>query len=381
MNPLHPQTAVFVTSANAMEPGGGGVQRCTREYLSLARSAGWTVHPLVYDFDRRPLVRLRRLLMPRPFQNLIPRDTLARTITRARETGASWIFLNEVEAGPLARPLAEILRPSGVRLAILSHGADSTDFIHQARTRAAVRGLDRIHDGDALKLGRQLAVELEMHSAVDAVFCLSELDREVARWLGAPRATVIPRVIDSFPLDWKPVAGRLGTVSTLVHAPNIEGIEATAASIDASGRKDIRFRLVGGPPEAGNNLANRYRCIDYLGPLDDAAFAAEASTWCAFLNPIHCFARGCSTKLAVPLGWQIPIATTRAGARGYVWDESLVPLLDGPEAFAAEALGLADPAVAAILRPGVQQLAARSPAPGTLVSLFNDTLSYPIKPQ
>ena len=380
MNTPIPHTAVFVTSANAMEPDGGGVQRCTREYLSLARAAGWTVHPVVYDFDRRPLTRLRRLLAPRPFRNLIPPDTLARTTALVRETGASWVFLNEVEAGPLARPLADILRPSGIRLAILSHGADSTDFIHQARTRATVLGLERIHDKDALKLGRQLAVELEMHSAVDAVFCLSELDREVARWLGAPRVTVIPRAVEPAPLDWKPVAGRLGTVSTLVHAPNVEGIEATAAAIDASGCSDVRFRLVGGPPEAGNKLASRYRCIDYLGPLDEAAFAKEASTWCAFLNPIHCFARGCSTKLAVPLGWQIPIATTRAGARGYVWDESLVPLWDGPEAFAAGALALADPAAAAALRPGVQQLAARSPSIGALVSLFNDTLSFPGRP-
>lgn len=381
MNTPISRTAVFVTSANAMEPDGGGVQRCTREYLSLARAAGWTVHPVVYDFDRRPLTRLRRLLAPRPFQNLIPPDTLARTTACVRDTGAGWVFLNEVEAGPLARPLAEILRPHGVRLAILSHGADSTDFIHQARTRAAARGLERIRDRDALKLGRVLAGELEMHSAVDAVFCLSELDREVARWLGAPRVTVIPRVVDPAPLDWKPVAGRLGTVSTLVHAPNVEGIMATAASIDASGRKDVRFRLVGGPREAGLNLANRYRCIDYLGPLDEAAFATEASTWCAFLNPIHCFARGCSTKLAVPLGWQIPVATTRAGARGYVWDESLVPLWDGPEAFAAGALELADPVAAAALRPGVQQLSARSPSIGDLVSLFNGTLSFPGGPQ
>jgi hypothetical protein len=176
------------------------------------------------------------------------------------------------------------------------------------------------------------------------------------------------------------VPGRLGTVSTLDHGPNLEGIERTAAAFDATGRPEVRLRLVGRPTTAGEALARRFRCLDYLGPLDDAAFAAEAATWCAFLNPIHCFARGSSTKLAVPLAWELPVVTTRAGARGYRWDESLVPLHEDAAAFAAAALRAADPAEAARLREGVRRLAAGSPRLADLVSLFNGALDGAPRP-
>jgi hypothetical protein len=374
------RTAVLVSSANALQPGGGGVQRCTREYVALAAAAGWTVHPVAYDYDRRPAVRLARLLRPHPYRNLIPPETAARAAAEVRRTGAGWVFLNQVEAGLLARPLAAALAGSAVRVALLSHGADSTDGIHDARMRAGGAAADALADADLLRVGRQLGAELEMHSASDVVFCLSEVDLEIARWLGGRRVVALPRVVVPEPLDWRPVAGRLGTVSTLDHGPNVEGIERTAAALDAAGRADVRLRLVGRPSAAGEALARRFRCLDYLGPLDDAAFAAEAATWCAFLNPIHCFARGSSTKLAVPLAWELPLVTTRAGARGYRWDEALVPIHEDAAAFAAAALRAADPAEAARLRDGVRRLAAGSPRLTDLVSLFNGALDGAPRP-
>lgn len=368
------RTAILISSANALEPIGGGVQRCSREYVALATEAGWRLHSITYGYDRRPAVRLARLLRPRPYRNLIPPETLHRTIDAVRQHRAGWVFLNQVEAGPLARPLANALAGSRARIALLSHGADSTDGIHRARMRSGSTAANALADAELIRVGRQLGAELEMHTASDVVFCLSEVDREIARWLGGRSVVVLPRVVVPAPLVWRPVAGRLGTVSTLDHEPNVEGIEMTAAALDASGRSDLRLRLVGRPDAQGKALARRFRCIDYRGSLDDAAFAAEAATWCAFLNPIHCFARGSSTKLAVPLAWELPVVTTRAGARGYRWDESLVPLHADPASFAAAAFRAADPAEAARMREGVRRLAAASPRLSDLVTVFNGAL-------
>lgn len=374
MTPPFERTAVFVSSANALQPSGGGVQRCTREYQALAQAAGWTLNTVAFEFDRTPSVRLQRLLRPRPYRNVIPPETVARAVAETRRTGAGWVFLNQVDVGALVRPLAAALAGTGVRIALLSHGADSTDTLHNARLRAGGPRVEALADADLRMVGWQLGAELEMHSASDVVFCLSQVDLEIARWLGGRRVVALPRVVAPQPLDWRPVPGRLGTVSTLDHGPNVEGIELTAAALDAAGRTDVRLRVVGRPAAAGEALARRFRCLDYLGPLDDAALQTEAATWCAFLNPIHCFARGCSTKLAVPLAWELPVVTTRAGARGYRWDEAHVPLHEDAVSFAAAALRVADVAEAARVREGVRRLAAGSPRLADLVELFNRAL-------
>jgi hypothetical protein len=74
--------------------------------------------------------------------------------------------------------------------------------------------------------------------------------------------------------------------------------------------------------------------------LSDTELRAEAATWSAFLNPIFCQARGCSTKLATALGWEIPIVTTPVGARGYVQVDGALTSADGPMEFAERLLDI-----------------------------------------
>jgi len=114
--------------------------------------------------------------------------------------------------------------------------------------------------------------------------------------------------------------------------------------------------------------------VEYLGGLSDAELTQEAKTWCAFVNPLFCYPRGCSTKLAVPLEWRIPLATTRAGARGYVWDEALIPLVESPEELADLAQRLGNLAIAGIQRAAVVALAEKSPRPADLADLVKSTL-------
>jgi len=360
MPTLDYQQAIFVSAAYALQPEGGGVQRCTREYLALLAAAGWQTHPVAYSADRRPWTRLRRRCAPEPYRNIIP-PSFAQTVAEAvRARGAGWVFFNQIEAGPLIPVLAP-LREAGVRFALLSHGVDSSDYLHEARIRATMQTSRPISRRDIRWLGAQLFAELEHHRHCDVVFCLSETDRQLEQWLGGRAVYVLPRIVDDAPLPWQPVAGRLGAVGTLVHAPNYEGLVLFCQALAAQPVGPIRLRLIGRPVEPGRRLATQFPFLEYLGPLSDAEFAAEARSWCAFVNPIFCFARGCSTKLAVPLSWRLPIATTRAGARGYVWDENLVPLVETPTDLAQLARQLSDPAQAARQRRAIDVLAAQSP--------------------
>ena len=86
--------------------------------------------------------------------------------------------------------------------------------------------------------------------------------------------------------------------------------------------------------------------MEYLGPMEGAEVEHEAASWCAFLHPMFCFARGCSTKLATGLGWQIPCLSTESGVRGYDLPSGAVVMAVGPQEFALQACKLANQAVA-----------------------------------
>ena len=121
------------------------------------------------------------------------------------------------------------------------------------------------------------------------------------------------------------------------------------------------MRIVGGPAAAGRALTGRFRSAEYLGPLTDAELEREAASWSAFVHPLFSMARGCSTKLAIVLAWQLPIVTTPAGARGYTWRDGVLPMADTPEAFAQLAVGLATPAAASRVREQVAAVVRSSP--------------------
>lgn len=368
-----PKTAIFVTAAVALNPEGGGVQRCTHEYIAVLEAAGFTLHHAAYPFEHRAWVRVMRRLRPRPYRDAVPRgyaDVVRREV-RARNAG--WILLNQSEAAPMAAELAD-LRGQGVRIALLSHGTDSCDYPHVARIRADFGLGPAISARDDRWMGRVVFEEQEQHRNVDAVLCLSENDRQQALWLGAHNVAVLPRVVADRAVDWRPVAGRLGTVATLTHEPNYEGIALLCRALAPRRSADLRLRLVGTPEALGRRLAGEFPFVDYLGGLSDAALADEARTWSAFANPMFCYPRGCSTKLAVPLEWRIPVATTRAGARGYVWDETLIPLAETADELASLCLRLADPAQGAEQRGAVATIAARSPRAADLAAIVRDTL-------
>ncbi|MFT3722184.1 MAG: glycosyltransferase family 4 protein [Hyphomonadaceae bacterium] len=197
---------------------------------------------------------------------------------------------------------------------------------------------------------------------LDGVVSISAYDAQTEGWLGSRQATWLPRMVSLAALDWRPHADRFGFVGTLDHAPNLEGLEAILVAIASSKSEAIRIRIVGGPDRIGRWLASRFPFVDYLGTLDDAGLKAEASTWRAFLNPIFCQARGCSTKVATALSWGIPVVTTEYGRRGYVWSDGCVIEADTPAAFARQMLDLLSEAGARRAHEGVAAAAANSPS-------------------
>jgi len=328
--------AIFICTKNAREPSSGGVQLYTREILATIEVAGFAPTIVEYQPDRHPVTRLKRRLRPKPYANLLPPDLASRVASRQRETQSLIIFLNGGDLAPLAGKLRPHL-PDDTRIVLLSYGLDSVDFLHTVRAR------DEMTSAAARKLGEQQFAENRQRENIDHVFCLAPFEAEIERWLGARKVDWLPRTLPpDQTLPWEPDRTRLGCVSTLDHPPNWEGLVLFLRALEPIAPADTRFRLVGGPENRGRQLSEQFARVDYLGALDDAALAAEARTWSCFVHPLFCYARGCSTKLAVALGWRIPIVTTPAGARGYTWREGNLPLADSPPALARLALRMFD---------------------------------------
>jgi len=193
-----------------------------------------------------------------------------------------------------------------------------------------------------MAIGGILRDEVESRKRVDAVVALSSFDTQFEEWLGSKYVTWLPRVVEAAPLNWEPNRSHFGFVGTLDHGPNLEGLVCALDAMRTSKMAGLRVRVVGGPQRIGMWLSERYSCVDYLGALADAALETEAASWRAFLHPIFCQARGCSTKLATALGWQIPIITTPPGRRGYVWHSGELREADTPAAFVEEMRRLDD---------------------------------------
>lgn len=344
-----------------MRPEGGGVQRCTREYLRAVSEAGAEVEVLTFRSDMRWHVRALRKLTRFPYRHEISPKLEIDLKERLRRDEFDWILFNHCNGLPALSAIGESFRPR-TKVGFLSHGLDSTDEVHYRSVGNLAVGGASVSSADSIRLGRQIYAERSFLVRCDFVACLAPTDVEIHRWLGANNVIHLPRVVESKPLDWMPVEGRFGTVATLEHAPNLQGITALCDSLKTLATSPFTLRIVGRPETIGRELARRYRFVEYLGPISDAALTKEAQSWIGFANPIFIYPRGCSTKLSVPLEWGIPIHSSRAGARGYYWDEVAAPLADTACQLASSMISAEKLARAASLREGILQISGGSPS-------------------
>lgn len=321
-------SAIFVAPSGSLLPSGGGVQVCNQEYLRTLKAAGFLVQTVPFDYDRRLTTRFWSRISPRITPRRQP-PQLARLVEEAIErNNAQFVFFSLILFSKLSCHLGR--RYPTVHQVFLSHGVESIDFCisQQIRRRAGLK--DRLKPPAGRMLGEELLEEAEQRRCIDAVLTLSPLEVEMERWLGTKAVGWVPRTIVEPKLDFRPVNGRVGCVSTLDHPPNLDGLTRLFEELAGTDDRTLRFRLVGRPSETGRRLAQIFPFVEYVGALDDDALRLEAVTWCCFVHPFFVYAKGCSTKLAAGLGWGLPIATTEYGARGYQWDASVLPLARTP---------------------------------------------------
>lgn len=349
---------IFVTHRGFLT-GMGGVQSATREYLDVIAAAGVVLELCPIEADRRLSSRVLRRLVPSPYIRPAEPGLSGQVASMARAQAADVVFLNQVALRVLVPALAATLPPA-CRIVVLSHGLESTDLRHRLRAPRALPLSGRTGLAASLALGHSVRTERGGASRA-AVFCtLSPQDAELELELGARRVDWLPRIVRPAPLDWQPTGTRLGFLGTLDHAPNLEGLVAVLDGLCAAALAP-RVRVVGGPAVIGEWLARHYPCVDYVGALDDHALTQEASGWNAFLHPMFYLARGCSTKLATGLAWQIPVVTTVPGLRGYVWREGGPVIADTPDTFVAASLQMLDRQAASEARTRVMAASASTP--------------------
>jgi glycosyltransferase involved in cell wall biosynthesis len=343
MNGAKISRGVFVSPQSTVSSAPGGVQICTREYVAALEDSGFALDFVTFEGANGLLDKVLRRIDPRPYRHFLPHDLICRVSQQVKKNDASHVFLNTGDLAPLAAALK--FGCPDVTIVLLSIGLESVDYIHTLRTqrwRSDFHGLRRRHE---LLLGRQLIEECRQRLHLDKVLCLAEFEAEIERWLGAREVMVVPRTITAAPLCWAPVDGRIGFVGRLDHPPNLEGLLLT---LDALGLRDtsrIEVRIVGAPDDFGAKLSERYSFVSYRGSLSEDKLVEEAATWTCAINPIFCFARGASTKLAIMVSWGIPVVTTPQGQRGYEWRGGAPIICNSAEAFGDKVWTIAtDPA-------------------------------------
>lgn len=351
---------VFVTGSAFLTDRPGGVQQCTSEYIATLRAAGMELHFCPCEPDQRWSTRAMKKLWQSNYFRPVEKGLVQRVQAMVTRSNAKFIFLNQVNLASIAAQLRSLL-PTDCKVVVLSHGLESTDLLHALRLRSDLRfALPRYFCGERL-LGDSLLREASYRSNVDLILCLSPFDVELERWLGARRVAWLPRTITPAQLSWNPRGNRIGFVGTLDHPPNIEGLLTFLRSLSAKAPAGIRIRIVGGPDRIGRLLMKRFAAVDYLGSLSDDDLIQEAGTWNCFAHPIFCYPRGCSTKLATAIGWQIPIVTTTPGCRGYVWSQGTLSIANSPDEFSDLCLKMMDSGIAQQARTEVSEVAKSSP--------------------
>ena len=304
------------------------MQVCNREYIASLEAAGFQLRTISYDFQRRITSRLVNRIFPKVTNVSEPPELFQKVQSAVRKTNAEIIFFGMNVFPGLSLKLRQTF--PDVRQVLLSYGIESIDFCIEQQIRRQTRTENRYRVVAERMLGRELLDEVEQRRWIDAVLTLSPLDVEIEKWLGSRKVLWVPRIIMEPGLEARPVDQRVGCVSTLDHPPNSSGLLQLFDALEGKVSGNFRFRLVGLPTSQGAAMAKRYAFVEYLGSLSDQQLRSEAATWCCFVHPLFVYAKGYSTKLAIGLGWGLPVATTKFGARGYLWDEKLLPLADSP---------------------------------------------------
>lgn len=359
--------ALFISHHSSLSNAHGGVQRCTKEYLEAIEAAGWNLDILSYSTDYKWQTRILRKLKPSNFYHRIPISFISSLVNQVKSSKVDWIFLNQVNSLPIVPPLKQAV--PNIKIVLLSHGAQFVDEFLEAKQTNSLSLLDRS------RLAETILDEMTLRQSLDHVFTLSEQETVFEQWLGTKSVSWLPRVISPNPLNWRPTLGRVGFVGTLDHPPNYEGLISILNFLQKQNDFDGRIRIVSSSESIGNSLKKQFSFVEYLGRLSNSDLRNEAETWCWFIHPLFCWSRGCSTKLADALEWQIPVLTTESGCRGYTWQNGSVIQENTVENFCSNLLKIMSTDILKDAKVNVTLASSTSPSLQDVASMINRELS------
>lgn len=354
----------------------GGVRVCTEEYLALIQKL-YDVEVFKVRYHLSFVYRLRVKLGLNVYNDYQPGQYARQLEEVIRARKVELVFLNLSNTAPFAA-LIKAAFGNTVKVILCSHGNESGDYLHEAtRFQKMTSFLRSLFS--AYALGHMLKKEAAYRQKdLDAILTVSPVEEALENWLGARQVLMVPRTVTTQFLKRKPVAGRVGFIGDLSHAPNYFGIEEVCKAIALlpSNEGVISLRLVGAPAAVGEQLAANYPFVHYLGYMDNAALQKEAESWTYFLNPVFYYSRGVSTKLAKAFGWGIPVITTTIGCRGYVWFKGSPVIAETPAEMAKAILCLSNN-VDAITNADndVKELIASIPDMDATAKLLSDFIS------
>ncbi|TDQ19367.1 glycosyltransferase involved in cell wall biosynthesis [Algoriphagus boseongensis] len=307
----------------------GGVRVCTEEYLALIEKL-FDVEVFKVSYHISFTYRLRVKLGLNIYNDYQPEQYAKELEDVIRTKKIELVFLNLSNTAPFAAIIKAIFG-NQVKVILCSHGNESGDYLHEA-TRFQKKNSFFRGWFSSYALGHMLKKEAEFRQkGLDAVLTVSPVEEALENWLGAKQVLMVPRTVTTQFLTRNPVAGRVGFIGDLSHAPNFFGIDEVCKAIELlPSYEGVNLRLVGAPEAVGERLAAKYPFVNYLGYMDNDSLQQEVSSWTYFLNPVFYYSRGVSTKLAKAFGWGIPVITTKIGCRGYIWRNCDPVMVDTP---------------------------------------------------
>lgn len=313
----------------------GGVRVCTLEFIKLLEQK-YEVVLFPVKINQSIFFKIKMKFGLGSYDAYKPSKYLKALNDVLEENNIKLVFLNMSNLIKFSFFIKKLCR-GNTKVIICSHGNESGDYLHEVvRFREKNSFAKKLFSSYAL--GKMLKTEsfYRLHF-IDMVLTVSDVESEIEKWLGTRKVYMIPRTIKQNFLKIDPVTNRVGFIGDLSHSPNNSGIISFCNALNKL-RHNINLRIIGGPPDVGNTLQNQYSFITYLGYLDNSELRKECATWYLFLNLVFYYSRGVSTKLANPISWGLPVISTTAGIRGYLWTKGKMLMAETPDAMASAVL-------------------------------------------
>lgn len=299
----------------------GGVQICSKEFLSVIENTVDKLHFFTVKNSKSLLFRFFYKLNLDNYLSYQPHQYKNQLKEMLEQHRISHIFINKSELLRFSKLIKELKLKTNPMVIMMSHGNESGDLLgNLTNTNLTFKWYYAFFG--KIKLGLNLYTEsLFRKKYVDLVCTMSDEESAIEKWLGINNPFFISRLINKeYEAVRKTNKTAFGYVGTLNHIPNISALTELFDCIKETGISS-QIKIVGQPEKIGKNLEAKYSFVKYLGSLNDNELFVEVQDWKYFINPIFYYSRGASMKLAKAIEWELPIITTTAGKRGYVWGE------------------------------------------------------------